>query len=219
MRDSKITATIAAAVTLGACASMYVSITGGFGPRVDRAAHEASGLLTAKEALALLQPGGEITVVTRDTRTFENPASDIQMASFLKAVRKGRAKIRSVLALQVDPLRPVRVPAGDFCQLIRDTPQGCVIVSFMGPPLLSSSQRLQLGEIKPAIVAFCSGSMTELADLRSLFAQGLLQAAVVEKSSLGGAGAASGISSGRSHRSFVTITAANVDELAPASTL
>ena len=83
--------------------------------------------------------------------------------------------------LEVDPLRPVEVPAGDFFELIRKTPQGSVIVSLMGPPLLSESQRRQLQEINPAIVAFCSGSVPEQVDLRSLFEQGLVHAAVVSR--------------------------------------
>ncbi len=216
MRDSKVTATIAVAVTLGAFASIYVSVSGGlFGPAVDRASHEAAGVMMAKEALALLQPGGEITVITRDTRAFKNPATDIQMAGFRKTLRSGHAKIHAVLALQVDPLRPVRVPAGDFCQIVRDTPAGSVVVSFMGPPLLSEAQWLQLGNIKPAIIAFCPGRMAEEVDLRPFLRAGVLKAAIVERSGLAGAGMTPGTSSGRSQRTFVTVTAANLDQLPP----
>jgi hypothetical protein len=216
MRDSKVTATIAAAVTLGAFASIYVSVSGGlFGPPVDRAIHEAGGAMMAKEALALLQPGGEITVITRDTRAFKNPATDIQMASFRRTLRAGHAKIHAVLALQVDPLRPVRVPAGDFCQIVRDTPAGSVIVSFMGPPLLSEAQWLQLGNIKPALIAFCPGRMAEEVDLRPFLRAGVLKAAVVQRSGLGGTGLASRDSSGHSRRSFVTVTTGNLDQLPP----
>ena len=45
---------------------------------------EESGRLMAAQAMALFEPGGEITVIARDTSTFSNPASDIQLASFLK---------------------------------------------------------------------------------------------------------------------------------------
>ncbi len=218
MRDSKITATLAAAVTLGAFANIYVTVSGGlFGPPVDRAIHEAGGVMMAKQALALLQPGGEITVITRDTRAFKNPATDIQMASFRRTLRAGHAKVHAVLALQVDPLRPVRVPAGDFCQIVRDTPAGSVVVSFMGPPLLSEAQWIQLGNIKPAIIAFCPGRMAEEVDLRPFLRAGVLKAAVVERSGLSGARITPGDWSGRSQRTFVTVTSANLDQL-PSST-
>jgi hypothetical protein len=56
-----------------------------------------------------------------------------------------------------------------------------VIVSLMGPPVLSDTELKQLGEVKPTVVALCSGPVREQVDLRSLFSQGLLQAAVVSK--------------------------------------
>ena len=85
-------------------------------------------------------------------------------------------------SLQVDPLRPVEVPSGDVQEMIGKAPKGSVIVSFMGPPpLLSSAQRRRLEETKPAIVAFCPGSLTERVNLPALFEQGLLQTAVVSR--------------------------------------
>ena len=213
MRDSRITATVALAVTLGASASIYFSVWGGFGPGIDRASHEASGSMLAQQALSLLKSGGEITVITRDTSTFKNPASDIQLESFRKQLRAARAPIHSILALQVDPLRPVQVPPGDFFELIRHTPQGGVIVSFMGPPLLSEAQRLQLGKLKPAIVAFCPGTMPSVLDLNALFRQGLLDVAVVETTSLAGSLREGATRSGNSGHSFAAISRANLAEL------
>jgi hypothetical protein len=128
-----------------------------------------------------LKPGGQITVIGRDTSSFKNPASDILLRSFRKCIQQGHGSIGSVQLLQVDPLRPVEVPAGDFFELIRKTPKGSVIVSLMGPPLLSETQRKQLPEINPAIVAFCSGNLSEQVDLRTLFDEGLLQAAVLSR--------------------------------------
>jgi hypothetical protein len=136
----------------------------------------------AQQALALLKPGGQLTVIARDTSAFKNPATEVQLASFRQAVAKANAKIGSIETLQVDPLRPVEVPPGDFLELLRKTPPGNVIVSFMGPPLLSEEQRMKVPEARAAVVAFCSGSLPERVDLRPLFDQGLLQAAVVSKS-------------------------------------
>jgi hypothetical protein len=167
----------------------------------------------ARQALEFMQPGGRITVITRDTTAFKNPAADLQLASFKRAVSQAHGTMGSVIALQVDPLRPVEVPSGDFQDLIRATPQGSVIVSFMGPPLLSEAQRNQLGEIKPAIVAFCSGSLPQRVDLRPLFEQGLLKAAVISKPSPAPADPSPSSLQGWFDRYFTVVTAANAAAL------
>ena len=181
MRESKVIGTISGLTAIAACAAIYFSTRGRIGPEFDATPHEATGQVIAQQALGLLKPGGQISIIARDTRAFKNPASDAQLASFHKAVRNAGASIRTTLMLQVDPLRPVQVPASDFFELIRNSTPGSVIVSFMGPPLLSDVQRAQLGEIKPSIIAFCSGTIPELVDLRALFDQGLLHAAILAK--------------------------------------
>ena len=188
--------------TIAAWSLLGLSLHGGLGPRVHSAPYEASGRLMAQQALACLAPGGQITVITRDTTTFRNPASDIQLASFRKTIDQAHVAIQSLHKLQVDPLRPVAVPSSDFCDLIRNTPEGSVIVSFMGPPLLTRAERSSLGDSKPAIVAFCSGRLPELADLRSLFQQGLVQAAVVDRRGAKG-----------SEQSFLAVTATNLSDV------
>jgi hypothetical protein len=182
MRDSKVIQGIAGLVTLGAAAFVCLTLQGGCSPRLDYRPHEAAGWFMARETLRHLKPGGQVIVITRDTTTFENPATDVQMASFRKTLREARVIVGSVQSLQVDPLRPVEVPSGDFQEMIGKAPKGSVIVSFMGPPpLLSSAQRRRLEETKPAIVAFCPGSLTERVNLPALFEQGLLQTAVVSR--------------------------------------
>src|SRR5262249_110499 len=156
-RESKVITSIAGLVTLGGVVTIYLTARGGFGPRMDPKPHEAAGQVLAQQALALLKPGGEITVLARDTSAFRNPAVDVVVQSFREGIQRAHGSIKTVQRLQVDPLRPVEVPAGDFFELIRKTPKGSVIVSSMGPPLLSEGQRMRLGEINPSIVAFCSG--------------------------------------------------------------
>jgi len=204
---------LAVSATLGAWSMLWVSLHGGLGPGADARADEACGKLMAQQTLALLEHGGQITVITRDTSTFKNPATDIQMGGFRKAIGKAHATISSLHELQVDPLRPIAVPSGDVCEAIKNTSKGSVIVSFMGPPLLTQAERARLGEIKPAIVAFCSGGLNQLVDLRTLFEQGLLRVAVVD--CRGVERLAAGAVSRRDHpeQSFVTITAANVTDL------
>jgi hypothetical protein len=192
-------------IAAAAWSFLAISLHGGLGAGVDVRAHEESGQLLAQQALACLEPGGEITVIARDTGTFKNPASDIQLAAFSAAIAKAHATIRAVHTLQVDPLRPMAVPASDFCEAIRDTPEGGVIVSFMGPPHLTTAERMRLGEIRPAIVAFCPGGWPETLELRTLFEQGLLQAAVVDRRGARGVKEGNG-----ADPSFAAITVSNL---------
>jgi hypothetical protein len=106
--------------------------------------------------------------------------------------------------LEVDPLRRVLVPSGDFQGWIHQGNRGDVIVSLMGPPVLSPSERSQLGDIKPAVVAFCPGNWPEQVDFRRLFGDGLVSAAVVSRP---------GVAASRNFAdAFVAVTKANVDE-------
>jgi len=165
---------------LAALVTLLISQTG-MPPRVDRKLHEDLGQALAQEALKLLGPTGKVTVITRDTGSFPQPATDLSLASFTRAIGKAGATLKAVQALQEDPLRPVQVPPGDFFELIRRGATGDVLVSFMGPPLLLPEQRAVLGEIKPWIVAFCSGSQPEQLNLRLLAEQNLLHAAVLSR--------------------------------------
>ena len=152
-----------------------------FPPRVDRNLHATIGKALAKEALGLLGKGGQITLITRDTEAFPQPALDVLLASFRREVRRAHATIAATQLVQADPLRPVDVPPGDFFELIRRSPSENVIVSLLGPPLLTAEQRDKLGRVKPKVVAFCSGSLAEMIDLRQLFSAGLLHAAVISR--------------------------------------
>jgi hypothetical protein len=109
----------------------------------------------------------------------------------------------------------VSVPPGDFLEWIRKTPQGSVIASFMGPPWLSPIQRSQLGEIKPRIVAFCSGNLAEPTDLRALLKQGLLHAAVVSRPNPLPSSATRRGMQGWFDQSYLILTATDVDHVAP----
>ena len=181
MRDSRTIQVLAGVVTLSALVVAYLSSQGGLPPSTNPKPHEAAGAILARQALSLLKPGGKIIAINRDTATFKNPATDFQLASFKKALGAAHATIGTLQLLQVDPLHPLELPAGDFLQLTRNAPAGSVLVSFIGPPVLNEAQRKQAGELKPAIVAFCSGAAPDLIDLRGLFDLGLLQAAVVSR--------------------------------------
>jgi hypothetical protein len=156
-------------------------------PRVDRKLHGKIGEALARETQRLLGPGGQVILITRDTDAFPQPALDALLRSFKSELRRVGVTVASTQLLQIDPLRPTDVPAGDFFEALRRAPAGHVIVSLLGPPLLNADQRNKLGIVKPKVVAFCSGSQAEAIDLQELFKAGLLHAAVVSR-----AGAASG---------------------------
>jgi hypothetical protein len=217
MRDNKLVGIASALVALSSALAIVLSTSNAFGPRLDPAPHEAAGRVLARRTISLLKPGSQVTVISRDNVTFQNPASDILFAAFRKELSKARVKIDSVQSIQIDPLRPVAVPAGDFFQCIKTSANGAVIVSLMGPPVLTEAQLAQLGPVNPAIVAFCSGPVRDQVDLRALFAQGLLKAAVVSKRhDLVARGPAKNEQEAFD-RQFVEITAANLAALSSLS--
>lgn len=180
MRNRKSTETIALLSASAALVTIFLSCHE-LAPRIDRRLHAEIGKALAKEAISLLGHGGQITVIARDTETFRQPAIDILLESFKREAGRANALIGAIQWVQVDPLRPVEVPPGDFFELIRRSPAGHVIVSLLGPPLLTEEQRTKLGRVKPKIVAFCSGNLPEKIDLNWLFNAGLLHSAVVSR--------------------------------------
>src|SRR5256885_7956097 len=114
MRDSKPVAFTAGLVVLGSAVLLGYSLSSGFGPRLEAAPFRELGRVLAQQALSHLKPGGVVTVITRDTAAFQNPASDVLLDSFQKELGKSGVKISTLQRLQIDPLRPVSVPTGDF---------------------------------------------------------------------------------------------------------
>ena len=215
MKDSRPVQVLAGLVTLAGAGVIYYSLGVGTSTPMDSRAPAAVGMVMARQAANLAKEGKQIIVITRDTTSFRNPATDIQLASFKKELRRSGLSVGTVQALQLDPLRPVEVPPGDFLELIRNSPKGSVIVSFMGPPLLNEAQRKQLGEIKPSIVAFCSGSLPDQVDLRATFDQGLLHAAVVSRRRGSAPTTQPADLQGWFDRSYLAITSANLASLPP----
>ena len=216
MRNRRSTNVVASLISLGAVVFTFLSIRG-VGPETDTRLYSAIGHALAQEVLALSGPGGQVVVITRDTATFKQPAVDILMDSFRREVGRGQVAIGSIHRIQVDPLRPLEAPAGDFFELIRKAPNGSVIVSFMGPPLLSEDQIRQLDRVKPKIVAFCPGNFANFVDLRGLFERQLLHAAVVSRPNSPETSTALKTPPRTFEQLYVSVTAANLSNLpAPA---
>jgi len=176
MQNRRSIDTGAVLVAFGSLLMIWLS-SAEFAPRPHRGIHAAVGRVLAQETLKLCQPGGQVAIISRDTEAFPQPAIDILQRTFESELRGGTARIGATHLIQSDPLRPVEVPPGDFYEVIRRASSKDVIVSFLGPPLLSEEQIGKLGKAKPRIVAFCSAAV----DIQRLFDLDLLDVAVVNR--------------------------------------
>src|SRR5687768_17370860 len=136
-------------------------------PKREDALYASVGRALAREAISAMPSGGEIVVIARDTGTYPQPAMDAALRTIRSEVQGVTLKL-----IQLDPLRPVEVPPGDFYEVIRRAKPGQVIVSLLGPPVLEAEQQAKLGPNRPKIVALCTGSLSEQTNLRELFQQG-----------------------------------------------
>lgn len=173
---------VAGLVILGAAAFLFAYLHPS-PPRPEVALHEGIGQVLAEEAAKLMRPGGTVTLIARDAALFDCPAAEYQMQGFLRTAAKARLKVGTTNWIKLDPLRLVRVPPGDFLVALLRQREGGVVVSLLGPPLLSTEQRAQLGESRPKVVAFCSGDVPRHVNLRELFDLGLLHVAIISRPS------------------------------------
>ncbi len=176
---TEILAIAAIAVSVGALGLSFFPLP----PRPEKSLQSAIGRNLAREALGMLGSGGRTVLICRDTDAFPHPATDLVIKGFRKELRRSKSPEAILRPIQLNPLKPMEVPPGDFFEVIRRAAAGDVIVSLLGPPILSEAQRRQLGAIKPSIVAFYTGNVEGTIDLRQLFEAGLLHAAVVNRNS------------------------------------
>ena len=171
---------LAVLTMVGAILALVLSLYS-FPPRIDHRLHTAIGEALALEALRLAGSGQKITIITRDTEAFPQPALSTVLDRLRKEVRHAGRPDPAVQFVQADPLRPAQVPPGDLLELLRRSPAGSVIVSLLGPPTLRAEMRVNPAAVKAKIVAFCPLENDTSANLNELFAPGLLQAAVVQR--------------------------------------
>lgn len=172
----------AAAVAAVALAVTFVPVP----PSVETGIPERIGREMAYETLRLRSANGRVTVLIRDTAEFPQKAVDVALASFEAELGRSGAKADVIRKFQVDPLRMVQVPPGDFFELMRRSKAGDVLVSFMGPPLLSEEQRAALGLIQPRVVAFCPGYLPRYINLSLMVERGLLHGGIVARADAAG---------------------------------
>jgi len=180
-------------------------------PAIDRSLHKEVGEVMAAEAIKLLEPGGRLFVIARAKEPFLVPAAAAQFDAFMRALKKSGKTVTTQRLLKIDPLRVANAPTGDFIELLRKAQPNDVIVSFMGPPLLSNEQVQRLGK-QPRVVALCSGAMPVQLDLRKIFEAQLLRTAVISRPN---APARPDASKKAFDQMFAVITSANLAELPP----
>ena len=188
-------------------------------PQVEARPHQAIGARLAEEAIQLAGGGGRITLIAPDTTVFRHPGAEVQLESFRKALRAAKVTLAGTNLIKLDPLRPPRVPPGDFTEILRKLSDADVVVSLMGPPVLAAEQKKRLGEKRPRVIAVCSGDLPLQVDLKELFADNLLHVAIVSRSGPGLSAPANGSAQDWFAHYYQVITAKNVSELpvAPAS--
>jgi hypothetical protein len=164
------------ALGIVACASLIMTQRPAL-PPVNKALYLQVGRTLAAEGLKLLKPGGKFTIIVRDTLEYPQPAMTLSLASLEREIRRSGAEVRSIESIQLDPIRPVEVAPGDFYEVLRRSAPGDVVVSLLGPPLLSDEQRIKLGRPKAQIVALCPTA----ANAEQLLRTGWLQVAIVNK--------------------------------------
>ncbi len=183
-------------------------------PRLDRRPHVALGESVAEQAIRLLGNGGRITLIAPDVKEFRYPAAEVQLAAFHRSLRRSGHRVAATNWIRLDPLRVVRVPPGDFAEILRKQAETDVVVSFMGPPALNAEQKARVGQKRPTVVAVCSGEMPRQINLPSLFSDKLLHAALISRPKPGPPPASNEGSAWFNHF-FQWITSPNQAELSP----
>ena len=181
-------------------------------PRIEPLPHLAIGEALAEQAIKALGASGRITLIAPDIAAFEYPAYELQLKTFHQALERANFKVAATNWIKINPMVLRRVPPGDFADIIRRQADNDVIVSLLGPPFLTPEQKARVGEKRPRIIANCSGDMPVHFDLRPLFADDLLYAAIISRRVPGPATQADNLSQ-TFKRLFQWVTAQNLGEL------
>jgi len=167
-------------VIVGAVVFLYFTMTPS-APIINPKPFEALGQTAAEEAHKWIGNGGRVALISRDTRLFPSPHMDYMRGAFLKYLRQLKISVLATNLLKEDPLRAARVPPADYQELLQKLTDKDVIVSFLGPPILSPEQKKKLPEKGPKVVALCTGSVPRQVNLKELFAENLLQTAIISR--------------------------------------
>jgi hypothetical protein len=181
-------------------------------PGIEPQPHLAIGEALAAQVAKAVGPGGRITLIAPDIVAFKHPGAEVQLTAFHQALRQAKLNVAATNWIKLNPLYLRRVPPGDFAELLRKQSEGDVIVSLLGPPLLTAEQKARIGEKRPRVVAVCSGDLPLHFNLNPLFADNLLHAAIINRRAPGPAPQSDNPSQWFDHF-FQWITAQNLADL------
>lgn len=203
---------VSVSVIVAALAALLFQFLPGH-PQLEARPHEGIGEVLAEEALRLAGGGGRITLIAPDTEVFQYPGAEVQWQAFRRALRAAHVTLAATNLVKLDPLRPPRVPPDFFVDILRKQSDSDVVVSLLGPPLLTAEQKTRLGTKRPRVLAVCSGELPRQADLAALFADNLLAAAIVSRPSPVSSPPASGGARDWFNHYYQLITAKNLADL------
>lgn len=178
-------------------------------PAPDLHVHRALGTTVAQQASKAAN-GGRVIVFAPDITIFKSPAARAEIQAFYETAKAANLNIASTNLIKLDPLRPLRVPSGDFLAALRKYSEKDVIVSFMGPPLLTADQRQKLPQKWPKVVAACTGGASQQLPIRQMFESGLIHCAVISHPSAPGSAPAGGDVFARFYRVITAETLADL---------
>lgn len=189
MSKSRARLVVSAVVLGGSLAAIGLDLKG-LPPPGPGAVEREVGHALAREAQRLLGPSGHVVVVARDPAAYRAPADAAVLDALESGLGRAGAAVSQRQFYAVDPLRPPQVPPGDFFEVLRRAGAGDVVVSLLGPPLLTDDQRVALGVPQAKVVAFCPGAMADYVNLPLLAESGLLHGGVFARPAAASAGAA-----------------------------
>ena len=170
-----------ALVLVGGAIGLFVVLTRVPAVAVPPEPCQALGQVLAEEAAKVLGPDRRVALIAPNTSVFPNPAADHLAEGFFRAARSLQFNIVGTNWIELDPIRLVRVPPGDYLEVLLKRSANDVVVSFLGPPLLSDEQRAKLAGKAPRIVALCAGNLPRQTNLKALFERNLLHVAVISR--------------------------------------
>jgi hypothetical protein len=151
------------------------------GPEFELRPHLAAGEVLADLAAKSVGQGGRITLIAPDTSIYEWPAAASQLKGFYRALRRANLQVSATNLIKLDPIRLIRVPPQEFLRLIRKQNEADVIVSFLGPPIPTAEEKMQLRQKHGRVIALCSGDLPRQVNLKALIEERWIEAAIISR--------------------------------------
>ncbi len=153
-------------------------------PNIEARPHAGIGGALAERVIQL-GGKGRIALMVPDTSEGKFPGAAIQLKAFHAALRRANLTVTLTNLVKIDPNRVLRAPPGDFADLLRKFTDADVVVSLLGPPVLNGDQKARVGEKHPKIIAVCTGDLPKQVNLKTIFSEQFLHAAVISRPGVG----------------------------------